>query len=157
MKRNDWILLLSVLLIAVVTLVVSYVLLGGKGSVAVVTVDGEEVARDLLKTAEAPAEIKVTPDYSECVVGGYLELSVEIVDKNGTVVPGTYDFLRVETEGCERFAMVSDNLYDSTCHDTDEYMVFEGRCKIIVKITDAESLGLKLKYADITKEYVYRQ
>ena len=45
MKRNDWILLLSVLLIATVTLIASYAFLGGKGGVAVVTVDGEEVAR----------------------------------------------------------------------------------------------------------------
>ena len=118
--------------------------------------NGEEVARDTLKTAGAPSDIRVTPDYDEAQIGGYLELSCEIVDEKGTVVPGTYDFLKVEAEGCELFAMVSDNLYDSSSHDTDEYMVFEGRCKIIVKITDAESFKLKLRYADVTGEYVYR-
>ncbi|MBQ8408748.1 MAG: beta galactosidase jelly roll domain-containing protein [Clostridia bacterium] len=118
--------------------------------------NGEIVACDTLKTAGAPADIKVTPDYDNFEVGGYLELSVEIVDENGTVVPGTYDFLQVvETEGCERFAMVSDNLYDSSCHDTGEYMVFEGRCKVIIKIADAEHFKVNLKYADITKDYVY--
>ena len=119
--------------------------------------NGEIVASDVMKTAILPADIRITPDYSEIQPGGYLELSVEIVDEKGTVIPDAYDFLRVEAEGCERFAMVSDNLYDSSSHDTDEYMVFEGRCKIIVKITDAESFGLKLKYADITKGYVYRK
>ena len=118
--------------------------------------EGKEVARDVMKTAGAPADIRITPDYSEIKLGGYLELSAEIVDENGTVIPDAYDFLRVETEGCELFAMVSDNLYDSSSHDTDEYMAFEGRCKIIVKITDTEGFKLNLKYADIEKKYVYR-
>jgi beta-galactosidase len=118
--------------------------------------NGEEVARDSLKTAGTPADIRVTPDYDDAQLGGYLELSVEITDENGTLIPNAYDFLRVDAEGCELFAMVSDNLYDSNSHDTDEYMVFEGRCKVIVKITDADGFKLKLKYADISKEYVYR-
>ena len=119
--------------------------------------EGKEVARDVMKTAGAPADVRITPDYSEIKLGGYLELSAEIVDENGTVIPDAYDFLRVEAEGCELFAMVSDNLYDSSSHDTDEYMAFEGRCKIIVKITDTEGFKLNLKYADIEKKYVYRQ
>lgn len=118
--------------------------------------NGVEVARDVLKTADAPADIRVTPDYDDALLGGYLELSVEITDENGTLIPNAYDFLRVDAEGCELFAMVSDNLYDSSSHDTNEYMVFEGRCKVIVKITDADGFKLKLKYADASKEYVYR-
>ena len=117
--------------------------------------NGEVVGCDVIRTAEILSDIKVTPNYSECVVGGYLELEVEIIDKNGTVIPHAYDFLRVEACGCELFAMVSDNLYDSKCHDTDEYQVFEGRCKVIVKVTDEKSFKLNLKYADISKEYVY--
>ena len=99
----------------------------------------------------------MTPDYSDARLGGYLELSVEIVDENGTLIPNAYDFLKVEAEGCELFAMVSDNLYDSSSHDTEEYQVFEGRCKVIVKLTGAKSFKLDLKYADVMEEYVYHE
>ena len=119
--------------------------------------NSEIVARDVMKTADAPSDIRVTPNYSECVTGGYLELDVEIVDKNGTIIPDAYDFLRVEAEGCEIFAMVSDNLYDSQSHDTNEYQAFEGRCKVVVKLADTTEFKLDLKYADIAKEYVYKQ
>ena len=118
--------------------------------------NGEVAGCDVLKTADEPAEIRVTPEYDEFEAGGYLELAVEIVDKNGTVIPHAYDFLQVETEGCECFAMISDNLYDSSCHDTCEYQVFEGRCKVIIKVADAEHFKLNLKYADITESYVYQ-
>ena len=118
--------------------------------------DGVEVGRDALRTAGTPSDIRVTPDYDAVELEGYLELSVEITDENGIRVPNAYDFLCVEAEGCEIFAMVSDNLYDSSSHDTNEYMAFEGRCKVIVKITNTEGFKLRLKYADISKEYVYR-
>ncbi len=54
MKRNDLILLLSVLLIATVTLILAYTAFAGHGEVAVITVDGEEVLRlDLKKNTQA--------------------------------------------------------------------------------------------------------
>ena len=49
MKRNDWILLSSVLLVAIVALLVLYAALGGTGETVVVTVDGDEVLRVPLK------------------------------------------------------------------------------------------------------------
>jgi len=45
LKKTDIILLVSVVLVAAVTLTLTYILLSGKGEVVVVTVDGEEYAR----------------------------------------------------------------------------------------------------------------
>ncbi len=45
MKRNDLILLLSVLLIACALLITFYTVLSGTGESAVITVDGEEILR----------------------------------------------------------------------------------------------------------------
>ena len=34
--------------------------------------EGKEVARDVMKTAGAPADVRITPDYSEIKLGGYI-------------------------------------------------------------------------------------
>ena len=45
MKRNDWILLIVLLVAAVAALAILYATMSGNGEVAVVTVDGEEILR----------------------------------------------------------------------------------------------------------------
>ena len=45
MKRNDWILLVSVLVLATAALIALYAVFGGSGTEAVITVDGEERMR----------------------------------------------------------------------------------------------------------------
>ena len=45
MKKSDWILLLVILVASVLALCLLYAFLGGTGNVAVVSVDGEELAR----------------------------------------------------------------------------------------------------------------
>ena len=45
MKRNDWILLAAFLAVGLLALSILYLIFGGSGSMAVVTVGGEEVLR----------------------------------------------------------------------------------------------------------------
>lgn len=59
MKKSDVILLISLLAVAVVALLVLYLVFGGTGEVAVVTVDGEEVLR-----------LPLNED-TECLIEGY--------------------------------------------------------------------------------------
>ena len=112
--------------------------------------DGKEAARDVLRTAGAAAAIRVVPNENAPVPGAYLELGVEITDENGTVLPYANDHLEVETAGCSCFAMVSDDLRNSDCHDTRRYRVFEGRCKVILRVSEEEPCRVRLRYGNLT-------
>lgn len=80
MKRNDWILLLSILLVAVTALIILYSILGGSGKLAVVTVDGEEILR-----------LPLNKD-TRVWINGYNEGSNLLVIENGSV--------RIEEASC---------------------------------------------------------
>ena len=73
MKRNDLILLLSVLLVSAVALILSYAVFANQGEVAIVTVDGEEVLRLDLK------------DNKEILIEGYHGGTNLVVVRDGKV------------------------------------------------------------------------
>ena len=73
MKRNDWILLGILLTVGTVMLIALYAIFGKTGAEAVITVDGEEIAR-----------LPLDQD-TELVVSGYNEGTNTVVVQEGIV------------------------------------------------------------------------
>ncbi len=69
--------------------------------VAVASRDGVPVARDVLRTAGDPHALRLTPDRSVVAADGrsLSFVTVEVVDRNGVVVPNARDLVRFDVSG----------------------------------------------------------
>ncbi len=72
---------------------------------AVGYIDGKEVKTTVVKTPEAAASIRLTPDYETIVADGsdFTSVTVELIDKNGTVLPYASDEVTITVEGAGKF------------------------------------------------------
>ena len=63
--------------------------------------DGKEISRDVLVTAEAPAEIRLTANKQEMKADGHdlIYVEIEILDANGNLVPDAELNLKAELTG----------------------------------------------------------
>lgn len=72
------------------------------GSVVAISYrDGKEISRDTLKTTGEPAEVRLIPEKSEALADGHdlIYVAVEIVDKDGCVVPDAQVPLKAQVSG----------------------------------------------------------
>ena len=98
--------------------------------VAIARNAGQEIARYELKTAGAPAGIRLTPDQTVLKADGQdlAHITVEVVDANGTVVPEAANLIKFTVTGAGANAGVdngdpaSDELFQA-----DQRSVFQGR------------------------------
>ncbi len=120
---------------------------------------GKTVATDILKTAGAPAKVilsanrkKISNDWD-----GVCEITAQITDENGTIIPTASDFISFKTSGPGEIA-AADNA-DNASHEpfqASERRAFEGRCVAFVKATDSKgrieitALSPGLKSAHLT-------
>jgi beta-galactosidase len=68
--------------------------------------DGKEISRDVLVTAGDVAEIRLIPEKSEMRADGHdlIYVGIELLDKDGRLVPDASVPLMVEVEGCAALA-----------------------------------------------------
>ncbi len=72
------------------------------GSVVAISYrDGKEISRDTLKTTGEPAEVRLIPESTEALADGHdlIYVEVEIVDKDGCVVPDAQVPLKAQVSG----------------------------------------------------------
>ncbi len=72
---------------------------------AVGYIGGKEVKTAVVKTPEMAEEIRLTPDYDTIIVDGadFTSVTVELIDKNGTVLPYASDEVTITVTGAGKF------------------------------------------------------
>lgn len=72
---------------------------------AVGYIDGKKVETATVKTPENAKEIRLTPDYDTIIADGadFTSVTVELIDKNGTVLPYASDEVTITVEGAGKF------------------------------------------------------
>jgi beta-galactosidase len=97
---------------------------------------GKEVARWELKTAEAPATIRMTADRATIVADGQ-DLSfvtVELLDRHGVMNPNADDVVSFEVEGPARIVGVGNGDPRSVeSFQQPRRKAYRGRCMVVVK------------------------
>ena len=101
---------------------------------------GKIVATDELRTAGEPEKIvlsanrkKITADWDDVC-----EVTAEVTDKDGVVIPGAKDLIQFEVSGPGRIAAVDSA--DNASHESfqgHERSAFEGKCVAFIKATGA--------------------
>jgi beta-galactosidase len=103
---------------------------------AVARTQGKEIARYELKTAVAPARVRLKPDQAVLKADGQdlSHITVEVVDANGVVVPEAAQLIRFSVAGAGTNAGVdngdpaSDELFQA-----EQRSVFQGRALLVVR------------------------
>ncbi len=112
-----------------------------------VDAEGREAEEKVLVTAGEPVKIRLTPDRKTLKADGQ-DLSfvtVEVVDKEGRVVPDAANRLSFEVKGAGVIAAVGNaNLRDTDPYVGKERNAWKGRAMVIVKST-AKSGTIRLK------------
>ena len=102
--------------------------------------DGKAVAEKEIKTALKPASLKLTADRTEITADGkdLSFITVEIVDKNGTMVPQADNQVHFKIEGAGIKAAVGNgNSASLESFQGDTIKAFNGKCLLIVKSTES--------------------
>jgi beta-galactosidase len=123
--------------------------------------NGEVVATDEVRTAGPAASLRVRVDRSEILSGvrDVAHLEVDVVDADGTVVPGSDDLVRFTVEGPARLLAVGNgNPADHSPYQARERRAFHGRLLAMIQTTDetgtvrvtAQAEGLEPASIEIT-------
>ena len=97
--------------------------------------DGREVLTDEVRTAEAPAKIVLVPDRRSLKADG-TDLSfvtVKVVDKNGTVVPGADNLIKFDVTGGSLAGVDNGNQISHESFKASQRKAFHGMALAIVK------------------------
>ena len=103
--------------------------------VAVARKDGRDVARDVVRTAGAPAEVKLTPDRRVVTADGrsLAYITADVVDRNGVVVPDAANHVTFSVTG-GRLVGVDNGRPESTePYKADGMTAFHGKVLAIVQ------------------------
>jgi hypothetical protein len=105
--------------------------------VAMATQNGQEVARDEIKTAGAPYTIKLTPDEKVIAADGkgLSFTTVEVVDSNGVVVPDADNLINFVVTGGALVGVDSGRQESSESYKTAYREAFNGKALAIVQST----------------------
>ncbi|HLP16986.1 MAG TPA: glycoside hydrolase family 2 TIM barrel-domain containing protein [Bacteroidota bacterium] len=121
-------------------------------------VDTKEVESTILKTSEAVARIRLTPDRVKIASDGQ-DLSFVTVlatDKNGTLQPNAYDELQVTITGPGVIAGVDNaKLNDTTSYGSTSRHLWHGRAMVVVRSTKKSgAITLTVRSRDLAKATV---
>lgn len=116
--------------------------------------DGKEVTRQTLKTADKPAELKITAEKDILPAGqnDLIYFNVEVLDKNGLLVPNAEIPIEFNIQGkCKLQATGNGNPTDMKSFQQPKVNAFRGKCQLIVRLCGegeeilvaAKSEGLK--------------
>ena len=97
---------------------------------------GVEVSRDTLMTTTAPAEIRLTPEKREMKADGHdvIYVGIEVLDKDGLVVPDAAVQLSAKVSGCAVLAgFGSGNPVTDEDYTDEEAVTYRGRAMAILR------------------------
>src|SRR3954452_5000067 len=105
--------------------------------VAVATKDGQEVARDELDPAGAPDTVKITPDKRTIAADNKAlsYLTVDVVDKDGTMVPDANNELTFNVSGGKLVGLDNGQEESAENYKANQRAAFNGKALAIVQST----------------------
>ncbi|MCG6187199.1 glycoside hydrolase family 2 TIM barrel-domain containing protein [Maribellus maritimus] len=121
---------------------------------------GKEVVRQTLKTAEKPFAVKITPEQNTININknDLAYFNIEVVDKNGIVVPNAEIPVDFEIQGNGKLqAVANGNPKDMKSFRQPHVKSFRGKCQLILRLekdggeisVSAKSEGLKTGNASV--------
>lgn len=109
---------------------------------AVAYKDGSRIGEAVMRTAGAPASIRLTPDRTELTASGedLAYILVEALDKNGTLCPLADNMVRFEIKGPAEIAGVGNgNPISYEPFQADYRKLFYGKAMLILRTKEGES------------------
>jgi beta-galactosidase len=104
--------------------------------------DGKEIGEAMMKTADKPAKIKLTPDRTKIKADGY-DLSyilVEMLDKDGTLCPLADNMIHFEVEGpAEIVGVGNGNPLSLEPFQVDYRKLFYGKAMLILRSVEGKT------------------
>lgn len=104
--------------------------------VAVSYQDGKEISRDMLETTGAPSGVRLVPDRSRILADGHdlIYVAIEIVDRDGRVVPDAKVALKAKTDGsCTLAGFGSGNPVTEEDYTDSSAVTYRGRAMAVLR------------------------
>lgn len=124
---------------------------------AVARKDGKTVAEQTIRTAGAPAKLRLTADrahFGKNPNGDNLAfITVEVLDKDGNLCPRAEDQVFFEVEGGRIVGVDNGNPVSMERFKADKRKAFNGRCLVVVA-TDGGDVKLKARSYQLTPDTV---
>lgn len=123
--------------------------------VAIGKKDGKEVTYRVV-TAGEPSQIRLSVDRSEIKAdpSDVAHFTVEILDKDGNLVPTADNLVRFEVEGAEIIGVESGNMRDLSSPKAKERKAFNGLCLAIVQAEKPAKITVKAVSEGLTSASV---
>lgn len=115
---------------------------------AVAYKDGNVIGQAVMKTAEAPARLRLTPDRTQLEAGGedLAYLLVEALDEHGTVCPLADNLVRFQIEGPAEIAGVGNgNPMSFEPFQADYRKLFYGKAMLIVRTVEGQRGTVRIR------------
>ena len=123
--------------------------------------DGREVREQVIRTAGAPYEIRLTPDRSEMDANGksLIFVTVEVVDKDGNLCPHAENQIFFDVEGAATIAGVDNGCQTSLERfKADNRKAFNGKCLVVLQAAKTPgTIRLTAKGVDLKKDIINLQ
>ena len=123
--------------------------------------DGREVREQVIRTAGAPYEIRLTPDRSEMNANGksLIFVTVEVVDKDGNLCPHAENQIFFDVEGAATIAGVDNGCQTSLERfKADNRKAFNGKCLVVLQAAKTPgTIRLAAKGVDLKKDIINLQ
>ncbi len=107
---------------------------------------GKKVSQHILKTADKPQQLVLTPEKEtvELSKGELIFIPIEVVDKNGVRCPNATNKIKILVEGAgELIGMDSGNQNSHELYKIDNRNAYEGRILVTIRPTKAGSVTVK--------------
>ncbi len=107
---------------------------------------GKKVSQHILKTADKPQQLVLTPEKEtvELSKGELIFIPIEIADKNGVRCPNATNNIKISVEGAgELIGMDSGNQNSHELYKIDNRNAYEGRILVTIRPTKAGSVTVK--------------
>ncbi len=114
---------------------------------AVAYKDGEKIGEAIIRTANEPAAIRLTPDRTELSATGedLCYILVEALDKKGTLCPLADNLIRFKVEGPAEIAGVGNgNPLSLEPFQADYRKLFHGKAMLIIRTTEGQGDKVKV-------------
>jgi len=115
---------------------------------AVAYKDGKRIGQAVMRTAESPATLRLTPDRTELAASGedLCYILVEALDANGTLCPLAGNLVRFEIEGPATIAGVGNgNPLSLEPFQADYRKLFYGKAMLILRTEEGQGGTIRIK------------
>jgi beta-galactosidase len=106
--------------------------------------DGKEYTCKVI-TASEPTQLRISADKEliKTTGGDVAHITVEVLDKNGNIVPTSDNLIEFEVEGAEIIGIESGNLWDNSSTKDNKRKAHSGLCLSIIEANKAGKITVK--------------